>query len=493
MTHILAIDQGTTSSRAIVFDGQSKILGVGQKELRLHYPANGWVEQDPEDIWHDTVEVCRKAVAAAGLAFSDITAIGITNQRETTVLWDKKTGKALARAVVWQDRRTAEVCARLRADGLSDTVRAKTGLVLDPYFSGTKLAWLLDNIPGARAVAEKGTLAFGTIDSFLLWRLTGGKVHATDATNASRTLMFNIVTQKWDDDLLKILKVPASLLPEIKDCSGLFGMTDKSIFGAEIPVTGIAGDQQAALFGQACFEPGMIKSTYGTGCFALMNIGGSFKESKNKMLTTVACRLKGKTTYAIEGAIFVAGAAVQWLRDGIKVISHAGATEEMATSLKDNGGVYLVPAFTGLGAPYWDPEARGAIFGLTRDTSAAHLARAALEAQAYQTHDLTGAMADDAGTKPQTLRVDGGMVNNNWLCQFLADITGIAVERPATVETTALGAAYLAGLEVGVYSSTDAIAKNWQSARRFTPAMSGSDVEKLYGGWQTAVRRVLLK
>ena len=493
MSYILAIDQGTTSSRAIVFDAQAKILGIGQKELRLHYPANGWVEQEPEDIWKDTVKVCKKAVEAAGLAFSDIAAIGITNQRETTVLWDKKTGKALSKAIVWQDRRTAELCAKLKADGLEDTIRCKTGLLLDPYFSGTKLGWLLDNVAGARIAAEKGQLAFGTIDSFLLWRLTGGKVHATDATNASRTLLFNIVEQKWDDALLKILNIPASLLPEVKDSSGLFGRTAKDIFGATMPVTGIAGDQQAALFGQACFAPGMIKSTYGTGCFALMNIGTEFRPSKNNMLTTVACRLKGKTTYAIEGAIFVAGAAVQWLRDGLGIIKDAGAAEEMAKTLPDNGGVYMVPAFTGLGAPYWDPDARGAIVGLTRDTSAAHLARAALEAQGYQTRDLIGAMADDAGLVPTTLRVDGGMTNNNWMCQFLADMTGLAVERPAMTETTALGAAYLAGLEAGVYSSLEAIEKSWKCDARFIPASDKAKTDMLYQGWQMAVRRVLLK
>lgn len=489
MSFVLAIDQGTTSSRAIVFDAQAKILGIGQKELVLHYPANGWVEQEPEDIWNDTVLVCKQAVEAAKISFSDIAAIGITNQRETTVLWDKKTGKALSRAIVWQDRRTSDVCARLKADGLEAMVRRKTGLLLDPYFSGTKLAWLLDSVTGR----ERGNIAFGTIDSFLLWRLTGGKVHATDATNASRTLLFNIVDQKWDDDLLRMLDIPLAVLPEVKDSSGHFGMTAKEIFGVEIPISGIAGDQQAALFGQACFHPGMIKSTYGTGCFALMNIGAEFRESKNRMLTTVACRLAGKTTYAVEGAIFTAGAAVQWLRDGLKIISHAREVEEMAQSLPDNGGVYMVPAFTGLGAPYWDPEARAMLSGLTRDTGAAHLARAALEAQGYQTRDLIAAMADDAGIAPKTLRVDGGMANNNWMCQFLSDMTGLDVERPLMVETTALGAAYLAGLAVGVYPSLAAIEKNWQAAARFLPILDKAKADVLYGGWQTAVRRVLLK
>ena len=493
MSFVLAIDQGTTSSRAIVFDAQARIAGLGQKELRLHYPANGWVEQEAEDIWRDTLDVCRQAVASAGLSFSDIAAIGITNQRETTVVWDKSSGKVLSRAIVWQDRRTADICARLRAGGHEDEVRRKTGLLLDPYFSGTKLAWILDNVADARREAARGALAFGTIDSFLLWRLTGGRVHATDATNASRTMLFNIVDQQWDDGLLRMLDIPASMLPEVRDNSGLFGMTDSSILGAAIPVAGIAGDQQAALFGQACFKPGMIKSTYGTGCFALMNTGPVFTPSKNRMLTTVASRLKGKTTYAIEGAIFSAGVVVSWLRDGLGLIRQAAEAEGMAASLPDNGGVYMVPAFTGLGAPYWDAEARGALCGLTRDTGAAHLARAALEAQGYQTRDLIGAMADDAGIAPQILRVDGGMSANNWMCQFLADMTGVEVARPAMIETTALGAAYLAGLEAGIYASPETIEKSWRAETRFLPSSDRAAADASYQGWQQAVRRVLLK
>ncbi len=489
--HILAIDQGTTSTRAMVFDRDAKIVAVAQTELTLHYPDNGWVEQDAEDIWRDTQQVCREAIDKAGLAAADIAAIGITNQRETTVVWDRDTGEPVCNAIVWQDRRTAKFCEKLKADGHEPVVTAKTGLLLDPYFSGTKVHWILESVDGAKQKARQGKLAFGTIDTFLMWRLTGGEAHVTDATNASRTLLFNIVTQEWDDELLAMLDIPASMLPEVKDNSTEFGTTTEDFIGAPVPVTGIAGDQQAALFGQACFSPGMIKSTYGTGCFALMNIGGDFVESKNRLLTTVAYRLNGKATYAVEGSIFVAGAAVQWLRDGLGIIEHAAETRELAESVDGAGGVYMVPAFTGLGAPYWDPDARAALLGMTRGTTKAHIARAALEAQGYQTQDLMEAMAADSGQTARDIRVDGGMVNNDWVCQFLADITGCPVERPKIVETTVLGAAYLAGLHVGVYPSLDTISDNWRVEKRFEPSMDTDTRQALYDGWRGAVRRVL--
>lgn len=487
--YILAIDQGTTSTRAIVFDVSGEIKGVGQQALKLYYPDNGWVEQNAEDIWDDTQVVCREAVEKAGVEVGDIATIGITNQRETTVVWDKKTGKPVYNAIVWQDRRTADLCADLKDKGHEDTVREKTGLLLDPYFSATKVQWILDNVEGVRERAENGELLFGTMDCFLLWHLTKGKEHATDITNASRTLLYNIVDQVWDKDLLELFNIPANLLPEVKDNSADFGVTD--ILGAPIPVQGMAGDQQAAFFGQACFEPGMMKSTYGTGCFALSNIGDTFRLSEHRLLTTVGFRLDGKITYAIEGAIFVAGAAVQWLRDGLGIVKKASETEQLAFSVKDNAGVYLVPAFTGLGAPYWDPHARGAITGLTRDATAAHIARATLEAQGYQTQDLMSAMAEDTGLPVAEIRVDGGMVNNDWLCQFLADITGRPVLRPEIVETTALGAAYLAGLRAGLYASTDDIAKAWRLQKRFDPAMDEAERDKLYAGWKQAVKKVL--
>ncbi|MBI1215630.1 MAG: glycerol kinase GlpK [Alphaproteobacteria bacterium] len=488
---ILAIDQGTTSTRAILFDEEGHITGVAQKELQLYYPDNGWVEQNAEDIWMDTQFVCRGVMAQHSIHPSNIIAIGITNQRETTIVWDRATGEPICHAIVWQDRRTAGICEELRKAGLEESFRKKTGLLLDPYFSGTKLRWILENIAGARQKAEKGELAFGTVDSFLLWRLTGGKVHATDVTNASRTLMYNIVEQKWDEDLLKVLGVPASMLPEVRDNSTHFGDATADFIGAPAPVTGMAGDQQAALFGQACFNPGMVKSTYGTGCFALMNIGHEFKESQNKMLTTVAYRLNGQPVYAIEGAIFVAGAAIQWLRDGLGIIKSAAESEAMATSVPDNGGVYMVPAFTGLGAPYWDPHARAAISGLTRGATAAHVVRAGLEAQAYQTQDLMRAMEQDAGYPMSEIRVDGGMVRNDWVCQFIADITSTPVLRPTVIETTALGAAYLAGLHAGVFKSLEDISDNWASDRRFSPAMASKERDVLYSGWQRAVKQVL--
>jgi glycerol kinase len=485
--YILAIDQGTTSTRAILFDLKGRIEGVAQEELKLHYPQGGWVEQDAEDIWRDTQAVCRGVLEQSDVKPAQVLAIGITNQRETTIVWDRRTGQPLYNAIVWQDRRTADLCQALKKH--ESSVQQKTGLLLDSYFSGTKVKWILDNVEGAREKAKRGDLAFGTIDCFLLWRLTGGKVHATDITNASRTLLYNIVRQDWDDDLLAMLDIPRSLLPEVKDNSCLFGVTD--VLGGETPIAGMAGDQQAALFGQACFSPGMVKSTYGTGCFALMNIGADFRPSKNRMLTTVGFRLGGEITYAIEGSIFVAGAAIQWLRDGLKIIRSASETEALATSVADNGGVYMVPGFTGLGAPYWNPHARGALVGLTRGSTAAHIVRAALEAQAYQTLDLVHAMADDAGHAIDEIRVDGGMVNNSWVCQFLSDMTAKPVLRPTVVETTALGAAYLAGLHMKAFASLKDIEKSWQCERRFTPAMAAPAREALYAGWQHAVKQVL--
>ncbi|TXH05653.1 MAG: glycerol kinase GlpK [Nevskiaceae bacterium] len=487
MSAILAIDQGTTSTRAIVFARDGAKLGVAQRELPQSYPQPGWVEHDPVTIWNDTLSVARDALAAAGLGAADLVGLGITNQRETTVLWERASGKPIHPAIVWQDRRTAEFCRQHqdRSAWLSE----KTGLLLDPYFSATKIAWILDRVPGARGRAEKGELAFGTIDSWLLWNLTGGRVHATDATNASRTALFNVRTQRWDDELLAFFKVPAALLPEVRDCAADFGSTDPALLGGPVAIAGIAGDQQAATVGQACFAPGMIKSTYGTGCFMVLNTGAQFVLSKNRLLSTVAYRLNGETTYALEGSIFVAGAAVQWLRDAVHLIRAAGETEGLAKSIPDTQGVYLVPAFTGLGAPYWDPEARGAIFGLTRDSGIAHIVRAALESVCYQTRDLLTAMAQDA-LPPTELRVDGGMVVNDWLTQSLSDILKIPVVRPQTVETTALGAAFLAGLQRGVYASLDDIARLWRAERRFAPERPAATADALYEGWQHAVRRV---
>jgi glycerol kinase len=491
--HILAIDQGTTSSRAIVFDASALPMATAQKELTQHYPADGWVEHDAEDIWRDVQSLMREAVAKAGLRGSDIAGIGITNQRETTVVWERATGRPIHRAIVWQDRRTSEICRQKIADGVGSLVQQKTGLLIDSYFSATKIAWLLDHVPGARVRAEKGELCFGTIDSYLLFRLTGGKVHATDATNASRTMLFDILRQDWDEVLLKIFNVPAAMLPRVLDCSGEFGIASTDILGHAVPVTGIAGDQQAATFGQACFQPGMIKSTYGTGCFALVNIGDKPVQSNNRLLTTVAYRLNGRTTYALEGSIFVAGAAVKWLRDGLQIVEGAAETATLAAQVPENHGVYLVPAFVGLGAPYWDPDARAAILGLTLDAGRAHIARATLESVGYQTRDLTTAMKADGAPAPAAIRVDGGMVANDWLCQFLADMLDVAVERPRVIETTALGAAYLAGLATGVYAGLDAVAYGWHCERRFEPRMNAATRAKLYAGWQKAVQRVLSK
>ncbi|MES0197433.1 glycerol kinase GlpK [Mesorhizobium sp. M0011] len=491
--YILAIDQGTTSTRAILFDGEMKVAGSGQKEFAQHYPASGWVEHDPEDIWASVVSTVKAALKKAGRNASDVAAIGITNQRETVVIWDRATGKPIHNAIVWQDRRTAPLCQKLKKQGLEKTFTKKTGLLLDPYFSGTKIAWMLDKVKGARKRAEKGELLAGTIDSFLIWRLTGGKVHATDATNASRTLVYNIAENAWDDELLSILNIPAKMLPQVKDCADDYGITEKNLFGAEIKILGVAGDQHAATIGQACFEPGMMKSTYGTGCFALLNTGSDLVRSKNRLLTTIAYRLNGKTTYALEGSIFIAGAAVQWLRDGVKVIGKAEQSGKLADEADPTQNVYLVPAFVGLGAPHWDAEARGAIFGLTRNSGPAEFARAALESVAYQTRDLLDAMRKDwKGASAKTvLRVDGGMVASDWTMQRLADILDAPVDRPTILETTALGAAWLAGSKAGVWPDAKKFAKSWALERRFKPDMDGSVRAAKLAGWRDAVRRTL--
>ncbi|HLA02107.1 MAG TPA: glycerol kinase GlpK, partial [Aestuariivirga sp.] len=469
---ILAIDQGTTSSRAIVFDTKLRPKASAQKEFKQYFPNSGWVEHDPEEIWKSVLATCKSAIAKAKTSPKNIRAIGITNQRETTVVWDRKTGKAIHKAIVWQDRRTAEICAGLKVQGHEDLFRERTGLLLDPYFSGTKVSWILDHVKGARERAERGELCFGTIDSFLIWRLTGGKAHVTDATNASRTLLYNIHNGAWDGELLNILRVPRVMLPEVKDCAADFGVCDAKLLGAAIPISGVAGDQQAATIGQACFEPGMMKSTYGTGCFALLNTGSKAVVSNNRLLTTVAYQLDGKRTYALEGAIFIAGAAVQWLRDGLKVVKNAADTGALAKLADKNQSVYLVPAFVGLGAPYWNAEVRGALFGLTRATTNKELARAALEAVCYQTNDLLKAMKKDWGTTGETiLRVDGGMTASDFTMQFLADILGAPVDRPVVLETTALGAAYLAGLHAGLLPSPEIFAKTWKRQKRFVPKM----------------------
>jgi glycerol kinase len=493
MSFVLAIDQGTTSSRAIVFRSDISIAAVAQQEFPQHFPASGWVEHEPDDIWTSTVVVCRDALRQAGLTAKDIAAIGITNQRETAIVWDRATGQAVHRAIVWQDRRTADICAQLKAEGCEPAITQKTGLIIDPYFSGTKVAWILDHLPGARRRAEAGELLFGTVDCYLLWRLTGGRVHATDATNASRTLLFNIHTGQWDDELTKMLRVPRSMLPEVKDSSHAYGESTPDLFGGAIAISGIAGDQQAATIGQACFAPGMIKSTYGTGCFALLNTGATPVASKNKLLTTIAYQLGGKRTYALEGSIFVAGSAVQWLRDGIGVIKQAAETGPLADKSDSTQSVYLVPAFVGLGAPYWNPRVRGALFGLTRNTGPAELAHAALESVCYQTYDLREAMrADLPGEKAaNVLRVDGGMTASDWTMQRLADLLDAPVDRPMIQETTALGAAYLAGLSAGVYPEPSKFADNWRLERRFKPNMSAATRERKLKGWERAVRGVL--
>ncbi len=487
---ILAIDQGTTSSRAIVFDTSGNALGSHQVEFEQHYPKDGWVEHDADEIWQTTRHCIIAAVQSAGIGAGDLAAAGITNQRETLVLWDRATGKPLHRAIVWQDRRTAPLCAKLKQQGFEETVQAKTGLLLDPYFTGTKLAWLLDNVEGARARAEKGELAAGTIDSWLLWHLTGGAVHATDATNASRTLLFNIHNQTWDDELLAMLSIPRSLLPDVRDSADQFGEMEATILGSSVPLCGIAGDQQAASVGQACLEPGMLKSTYGTGCFALLNTGPTCATSHNNLLSTVAYRLGGQVTYALEGSIFVAGSAVKWLRDKAGLLTDAAESAKLAQSASDNDSVFLVPAFTGLGAPYWDPDARGAILGMTLDTGRAELVRATLDSICYQTQDLMQAMAADSGDTATTLRVDGGMVPNDWFLQRLSDLTGLQVDRPQVTETTALGAAYLAGLGAGVFKSTAEISGNWKIDRSFEPVMSVDQRESRYAQWRGAVERI---
>jgi glycerol kinase len=485
----LAIDQGTTSTRAILFDSAAQPVAIAQRELQQHYPQLGWVEHDPEDIWRDALGVSREALA--GVDIRRVAAIGITNQRETAVVWDRATGEPIHRAIVWQDRRTAERCAELKADGAEAMVSERTGLLLDPYFSATKIAWILDHVQGARDRAERGELAFGTIDSFLLNRLTGGAVHATDVTNASRTSLFDIRGNCWDPDLCRLFRVPEPILPAAHDNSRIFGTTAPGLFDAELPIAGMAGDQQAALFGQACFDPGMAKSTYGTGCFLLLNTGEEAVFSKHRLLTTPAWRMGGRTTYALEGSIFIAGAAIKWLRDGLGVIAHASETDSLATQVPDSHGIYMVPAFVGLGAPHWDPDARGAIYGLTLNASGAHLARAALEAVAYQTLDLIEAMKADGASSPGDIRLDGGMAANAWLCQFLADILQVPVERPRNLETTALGAAFHAGLATGVWPDLDALSRIWARQDAFRPQMDPDLRKSLIAGWKKAVTKTL--
>lgn len=489
---ILALDQGTTSSRAIVFDEALNPVGLGQREFPQHFPASGWVEHDPEHIWSTTVATAREAISNARTIAADIAAVGISNQRETCVIWERTSGRPIHRAIVWQDRRTADVCQKLKDEGCEPDVTAKTGLLLDPYFSATKIAWLLDNVSGARAAADKGQLAFGTIDSFLIWRLTGGKVHATDATNASRTLLFDIRKGEWDDDLLRLFRVPRSMLPEVRDCSADFGTMLPTILGAALPIRGVAGDQQAATIGQACFSPGMMKATYGTGCFALLNTGSQPIASSNRLLTTIAYQLRGQRTYALEGAIFIAGAAVQWLRDGLGIIASASQSGDLAAKSDPAQHVYLVPAFVGLGAPYWEPHARGALFGVTRATSAAELARAALESVCYQTRDLTEAMRRDwTPTAGMVLRVDGGMVASDWTMQCLADILDAPVDRPTVLETTAMGAAWLAGQHSGVLPGMEGFSELWKLNTRFMPKIDAGERESRYAGWLRAVRSAI--
>jgi len=500
---VLAIDQGTTSSRAILFDRHYAIAAIAAQEFKQHFPQSGWVEHEPQDLWDTTVSSCRKAMAEAGATAADIAAIGITNQRETTLVWDRASGKPIHRAIVWQDRRTAAQCSQLKAAGHEPLITARTGLLLDPYFSASKIAWILDHVDGARAAAGAGRLAFGTVDTYLLWKLTGGRVHATDATNASRSMLYNIHDGRWDDELLQLMRVPSGLLPEVRDCAHEFGNSDAGLLGGAIAICGIAGDQQAATIGQACLQPGMMKSTYGTGCFALLNTGAVAVASQNRLLTTIAYQLNGQPTYALEGSIFIAGAAVQWLRDGLGIIDDAaqsGALAAAADSLQD---VYLVPAFTGLGAPYWDAEARGALYGLTRATGPKEIARAALESVAFQTRDLLEAMQRDwqaasgagttgaAATANMVLRVDGGMSASDWTMQRLADILNAPVDRPRLLETTALGAAYLAGMKAGFYPPPADFAQAWSLQQRFTPAMAEDERARRYAGWQDAVRRTL--
>jgi glycerol kinase len=492
--YVLALDQGTTSSRAIVFAAPAlEPVAAAQREFPQHYPASGWVEHEPEDLWQSSLAVMREAIAKAGIGPSEIAAIGIANQRETTLLWDRDSGRPIHRAIVWQDRRTAAACAALSEAGHDALVADRAGLVIDPYFSATKICWLLDSIPGAREAAEAGRLAFGTVDSFLLWRLTGGRVHATDATNASRSMLFDIRAGRWDEELCALFRVPSTVLPQVMDCAAAFGVAEPEHLGAAIPIAGIAGDQQAAVIGQACFAPGMVKSTYGTGCFALLNTGTVPVRSQNRLLSTIAYQLKGERHYALEGAIFVAGAAVQWLRDGLGLIGAAGESGRLAAASDPAQRLYLVPAFVGLGAPYWDPEARGAVFGLTRNSGPGDFARAALESVGYQTRDLLEAMRRDwGGAADSVLRADGGMVASDWTMQFLADILGAPVDRPVVQETTALGAGYLAALQAGLCPAPQDFARSWRRDRRFEPSLGEAEREGAYRGWQDAVKRTLV-
>lgn len=490
-SYILALDQGTTSSRSIVFDRDGRIVGVAQEEFRQIFPQPGWVEHDPESIWSTQLRTAQLALQRAGVQATQLAGIGITNQRETTVVWDRETGLPLHNAIVWQCRRTAPACDQLRAAGWSDPVRAKTGLVVDAYFSGTKLAWLLDRVEGLRNRAEMGNALFGTIDSYLIWRLSGGQLHVTDVSNASRTMLFNIHSLDWDDEILRELHIPRAMLPRVRPSSEVLGLTSPDLLGSSVPIAGAAGDQQAALFGQACFMPGQAKNTYGTGCFLLLNTGDLAFASEKGLLTTIAWQLgdKGNVTYALEGSVFIAGAALQWLRDGLGVLSQASESEHLAREIGDTGGVYFVPAFVGLGAPYWDAYARGAIIGLTRGTDRRHLVRAALEAICYQSRDVLEAMLSDSGIRLQALRADGGAAANDLLMQLQADLLGVAVQRPSITETTALGAAYLAGLAVGYWTSLSEIAAHWQADAEFTPAMTLDQRDLLYEGWQRAVER----
>lgn len=490
MKYILSIDQGTTSSRAILFDESMHVAAVSQKEITQYFPKSGWVEHDPNEIWETTIYVCRDVLKKI-VTTDSIVSIGITNQRETTVIWDRKTGEPVHNAIVWQDRRTADICNTLKADGLEGKITEKTGLLLDPYFSATKVKWLLDHVDGVRQRANAGELLFGTIDSFLLWRLTGGVAHQTDATNAARTMLYNIGEGRWDKDICKMLDIPMQMLPEVRDCAADFGVTEPSLFGSAIPICGMAGDQQAATIGQACFAPGMMKATYGTGCFALLNTGTELVRSKNRLLGTIAYQLDGQITYALEGSIFVAGAVVQWLRDGLGIIENAAETQSLAAAADKEQDVYMVPAFTGLGAPYWDAECRGAIFGLTRNSGPRELAKAALESVGYQTRDLLEAMREDWAGESNVLRVDGGMSGSDWTMQFLADMIGAPVDRPELLETTAMGVAWLAGMHMEFYPDQDECAKNWQSDRRFLPVMKDEERERKYRGWQDAVSRTL--
>jgi glycerol kinase len=487
--YILAIDQGTSSSRAIVFNRQGESLAVAQKEFTQHFPQSGWVEHDPQEIWSSEAAVISEVMAGMGISGQDIAAVGITNQRETTILWDAETGEPVYNAIVWQDRRTAEYCDRLKADGLTETIRQKTGLIIDAYFSATKIKWVLDHVPGARQRAEQGRLRFGTVDTWLVWQLTGGRLHITDATNASRTMLFNIHTLQWDEELLRLFDIPRSLMPEVRSCSEVYGHTEATLFGQPVPIGGIAGDQQAALFGQLCTEPGSVKNTYGTGCFLLMNSGEKPITSANNLLTTIALSLGGRVTYALEGSIFVGGSVVQWLRDGLGIIRSSGEVEALAASVPDTGGVYFVPALTGMGAPYWDQYARGSITGISRGTTAAHIARAALEGIAFQTLDIVEAMQRDAGIPLRELKVDGGASRNNLMMQFQADILDTTVIRPRNPETTALGATYLAGLAVGYWDSVETIRQQWIVDSTFTPTPDRQRVEQAVKGWRVAVGR----